>query len=260
MPSACRSCASSLSRPGRPWFRPADETEIPRLVDEGLDAALRIGRHLAQTDGDLAMLFVQLGERRLRAGLASLLGRRLVREVLGIFSRSVRGPDPRELACRRAVVRLRDVATSVPGGLPAFLDDGPRARISFAMLARDLARPADPDPVFASPADQAALRLVDAARIFIKQDGEPREGDFAGSGYKAAECASSEAWRRHRQAAAAIARPMADAIRAFRRDLNAILARGVWRIYTIASGNTCGRWRRMRCSTSPRCSRARWIC
>ena len=222
-----------------PGFDLADETEIPRLVDEALDATLRIGRHLAQTDSDLAMLFVQLGERRLRVGLTALLDRRLVaRDVLRNFlAFGPRDLTP-ELACRHAARRLRDAATGVPGGLAAFLEDGPRARIAFTMLARDLRRLcAEPDASFAALGDQAALRaLIERLRgYFVKQDGEPREGDFAGSGYKGDECVSAEAWKRHRQAAAAIARPMAEAIRGFRRDLNAILARGVWRMFSLAS-------------------------
>ncbi|HEY4957922.1 MAG TPA: UvrD-helicase domain-containing protein, partial [Caldimonas sp.] len=86
-----------------PGFDLADETEIPRLVDEALDRALRIGRHLAREDDDVAMVYVQLGERRLRAGLSALLDRRLVaRDVLRNFLEF----GPRDLtpaaACRRA--------------------------------------------------------------------------------------------------------------------------------------------------------------
>src|SRR2546428_3840443 len=69
-----------------PGFDLADETEIPRLVGEAIDSALRIGRHLAQQDDDVAMVFVQLGERRLRQGLSALVDRRLVaRDVLRNF-------------------------------------------------------------------------------------------------------------------------------------------------------------------------------
>src|SRR5438034_8554622 len=107
-----------------PGFDLADETEIPRLVDEALDAALRIGRHLAQHDDEVAMVFVQLGERRLRAGLAALVGRRLVaRDGLRDFLEF----GPRDLtsavACRRATAKLRDVLLSVPGGIRTFLED-----------------------------------------------------------------------------------------------------------------------------------------
>ena len=124
-----------------PGFDLADETEIPRLVDEALDAALRIGRHLAQQDDDVAMVFVQLGERRLRTGLAALVGRRLVaRDVLRDFLDF----GPRDLtsaaACQRAAEKLRDVLLSVPGGIRTFLEDGPLDHPQFAMLAVDLAR------------------------------------------------------------------------------------------------------------------------
>src|SRR4051812_37111112 len=61
-----------------PGFDLADQTQIPRLIGEALDRSLRIGRHLAQTDPDVAMVFIQLREPRLRQGLAALLDRRLV--------------------------------------------------------------------------------------------------------------------------------------------------------------------------------------
>jgi ATP-dependent exoDNAse (exonuclease V) beta subunit (contains helicase and exonuclease domains) len=50
-----------------PGFDLADNTEVPRLVDESLDQALRICRGLAKEDDDVALVFAQLGERRLRA-------------------------------------------------------------------------------------------------------------------------------------------------------------------------------------------------
>src|SRR4029453_6773139 len=61
-----------------PGFELADETEVPRLVAESLDQALRICRAIARDDDDVALVFAQLGERRLRSGLAALLNRRLV--------------------------------------------------------------------------------------------------------------------------------------------------------------------------------------
>src|SRR5204862_386835 len=55
-----------------PGFELADDTEVPRLIEESLDQALRICRSIAGTDDDVSLVFAQLGERRLRAGLASL--------------------------------------------------------------------------------------------------------------------------------------------------------------------------------------------
>src|SRR5687767_10380815 len=51
-----------------PGFTVADETEVPRLVDEALDRALRTARSLAREDEHVALAFAQLGERRVRAG------------------------------------------------------------------------------------------------------------------------------------------------------------------------------------------------
>ena len=51
-----------------PGFDLADDTEVPRLVGESLDQALRICRGIARENDDVALVFAQLGERRLRAG------------------------------------------------------------------------------------------------------------------------------------------------------------------------------------------------
>src|SRR5207248_9056757 len=61
-----------------PGFDVADETEVPRLIDESLDRALRTCRSLARDDENIALVFAQLGDRRARRGLAALLNRRLV--------------------------------------------------------------------------------------------------------------------------------------------------------------------------------------
>ena len=224
-----------------PGFDLADETEIPRLVDEALDRALRIGRHLAREDDDVAMVYVQLGERRLRAGLAALLDRRLVaRDVL----RNFLDFGPRDLtpalACRRAAQRLRDLLLGVPGGIRTFLDDGPLGHPHFAMLAVDLARLCEPgDAPFDTREQQAAFRmLVDRIRgYFLTQDGKPRKAaGFGQSEFKKDQCRSDPAWKEHRAGVEAIAPAIMDAVKAFRRDLNAILSRGVWRMFHIATG------------------------
>src|SRR5580704_4949602 len=93
-----------------PGFDLADQTEVPRLVGESLDQALRICRGLAREDDDVALVFAQLGERRLRAGIAALLDRRLVApHALRRFLQ--RGP--RDLtaatACEAAAAALRDL-------------------------------------------------------------------------------------------------------------------------------------------------------
>ena len=54
-----------------PGFQMADETEVPRLVDEALDRTLRTCRSVAREDEHVALVFAQLGDRRARAGRPS---------------------------------------------------------------------------------------------------------------------------------------------------------------------------------------------
>ena len=234
-----------------PGFDLADETEIPRLVGEALDRALRTGRHLAKTDPDVAMVFVQLRERKLREGLAALLGRRLVAaDVLRRFLDF----GPRDLtlesACRRTAERLADILRHAPGGVSVLLAEGPIGHPQFAMLAADLrslcspapptspASPASPGlPDYARQEVQAAFRvLVDRIRAyFLTQDGKPRKAKgFGQAEFKKDHCVSEAAWRRHRDAVEAVAPAVEQAVRAFRRDLNVILSRGLWRLFQVA--------------------------
>jgi ATP-dependent helicase/nuclease subunit A len=228
-----------------PGFGLADATEVPRLTDETLDQALRICRGVARDDDDVALVFAQLGERRLRDGLGALLDRRLVApDALRRYLE--RGPRDltAAVACRRAADSLRGLLDGGRGGRERFLADGPRRHPQFAMLAADIERLCTDDDGLAlqTRQGQAAFRaLVDRLRAyFLTQDGKPREKTFAGTGFKGAHCDSEDAWKRHRQSAAEMAGAVADAIRAFRRDLNAVLSRGVWRIFAI----TLGRYQR----------------
>ena len=223
-----------------PGFALADQTDVPRLIDESLDQALRIARAIAREDNDVALVFAQLGERRLRGGLGALLDRRL---VAAKTLRRYLERGPRDLtaavACERAAARLREILNGVRDGLRAFLSDGPRRRPQFAMLAADFERLADPASPewtdFATRQPQAAFRaLIDRIRsYFMTQEGRPREKTFAGTGFNADDCDSPDAWKRHRQSAFEIAPLIADTIRAFRRDLNVVMSRGVWRIFGI---------------------------
>jgi len=221
-----------------PGFDLADDTEVPRLIEESLDRALRICRGVARADDDVALVFAQLGERRLRTGLSALLDRRLVapqalRRYLSAGPRDLTAAD----ICRRAATRLKDALGRVPGGIDAFLADGPTHAPAFAMLADDLRALCDTADVesFEHREQQAAFRvLADRLRAyFVKTDGQPRTGTFMGTGYSASDCDSDVAWKRHRGTAAAVAPQIADAIRAFRRDLNVVLSRGVWRIFAV---------------------------
>ncbi len=226
-----------------PAFELADDTEGPRIVAESLDQTFRVCRAIARDDDDVALVFAQLGERRLRVGIAALLERRLVApQALRRFL----AHGPRDLtvatACRHAGSRLCDHLTSVDGGLERFLREGPIGHPHFAMLAADIralaSGPANAEEV--TPLDsrpgQAAFRvLVDRLRAyFLTTDGRPRDRTFRGVEYKAIHAASEAAWKRHRQVGSDIAPAIAETLKAFRRDLNAIQARGVWRIFAVA--------------------------
>jgi len=221
-----------------PGFDLADNTEVPRLVGESIDQALRICRGIAREDDDVALVFAQLGERRLRSGIAALLDRRLVApRALRRFLQK----GPRDLtaatACESAAARLRDAFASVRGGFDAFANDGPRHHPQFAMLAADVRQ------MCSESATESAIRIPQSAfrnlldrlrAYFLTQEGKPRSEKFAGTGFTADNCDSPDAWKRHRTVASQIAPAVYETIRAFRRDLNAVMSRGVWRIFAIA--------------------------
>jgi ATP-dependent helicase/nuclease subunit A len=223
-----------------PGFELADDTEVLRLIEESLDSSLRTCRALAKEDEDVALVFAQLGERRLRQGLTGLLGRRLVAPDL---LRRFLADGPRNLtaavACRSANERLCDLFDHLPGGIGSFLKSGPLVHPQFAMLAVDIAalcnRPPTDKGDFAPRSEQAAFRaFVDRLRgYFLTQEGKPRGERFSGTPFRATHCVSEIAWKRHRDVAASIAPAVAEIIFAFRRDLNVVLARGVWRMFAV---------------------------
>ena len=100
-----------------PGFEMADETQVPRLMDEALDRALDISRGLSRSDDDVRLLFAELRERRLRDALATMLERRLV--VDEVLDRALES-GPRDLtaerACEQAFERLRNVFNGLTGG------------------------------------------------------------------------------------------------------------------------------------------------
>ncbi|HEX3703803.1 MAG TPA: UvrD-helicase domain-containing protein [Vicinamibacterales bacterium] len=221
-----------------PGFDLAADTDVPRLISESLDQALRICRAVARDDDDVALVFAQLGEWRLRTGIAALLDRRLVApQALGRYL--AKGPRTltAAVACRAASARLRDVLSGVTDGVETFLRDGPIQHPQFAMLADDIRRLCAPHAGDAldTRAAQAEFRaLIDRLRAyFLKQDGDPRGKHFTGTGFNSGDCRSDDGWKRHRQSAAALAPAIAEAIRAFRRDLNVVMSRGVWRIFAV---------------------------
>lgn len=212
-----------------PAFTLADETEVARLVEEALDHALRVCRDVARKDPDVALVFARLTPPRLRAGLAHLLDRRLVaHRALARYLRGGPADLTIELATTRAIDRLRDVLQQLPGGLAAFLADGPNDHPRFRLLASDLR--ALQDGAIVAPA-RAAAAFDEVRAYFLTQDGRPRSRM---TGYAVAHAASKQAWKRHVDAVKATAPLVKEAFTAWGRDLNVVLARGVNRMLQIA--------------------------
>ena len=212
-----------------PGFEMADETQVPRLMEEALDQALDIGRGLARTDDYVRLLFAELREQRLRDGLANMIDRRLVvddaiERALALGPRDLTA----EMACADAFERLRGVFTGLTGGVEGFLANGPiqhRRWVIFSAGMRSIASGTVPAPGLA----RGVLDRVESH--FLNKDKQPRQRF---DGYSAKDCRSADAWKTHRHDVLGVAGEVANVLKGFRRDLNAVLSRAVRRVYQIA--------------------------
>ncbi len=212
-----------------PGFSVADDAEVPRLIGEALDRALRTCRALAKDDEDVGLVFAQLGDRRVRLGLASLLERRLVAPAA--LGRSVAQGSPSwtvQTVADRGAASLAALMHSLPGGFEAFRSTGPRDR-AFALL---LLRLEEILAAASGGADAAAVQdaYVKARKYFLTQDGKPR----ARPANTQAEFACKEHWQHHKTLVTDHAAGLVRAYTGYRRDLNLLVSRGVWRMYRIA--------------------------
>jgi ATP-dependent helicase/nuclease subunit A len=213
-----------------PGFSVADDTELPRLIDESLDRALRICRAATREDEDVALVFAQLGERRTRAALATLLDRRLV--APGVLHRYLARGNGRldgVAVGQRAATALVALFESMRGGLDRFIDSGP-LEPAFELFARDLRRlseslrdgPATPQTVGAV--------FARAREHFLTQDGNPRSR----SPYPQKAFANAADWRLHGALVVDHAESFARLDAAYRGDLNVKLSHGLQRMFRIA--------------------------
>ncbi|MEO8074693.1 MAG: UvrD-helicase domain-containing protein [Acidobacteriota bacterium] len=215
-----------------PGFDMADETEVPRRVDESLDRSLRIFAGLARQEPDIAVVLAQLGVSRTRAGLRSLLERRLVAwDALDRFLAKGPADVTAEAVCRRAATALQDALRAVPGGLAAFLADGPVEHPRFQMLLRDLRALGELER-----AGDAQIRgvLDRVGGHFLTNEGKPRRPGAIPPYKGERDYPSVEASKRHRSAVVQIAPQIENVMAAFSRDLNVVLARGIRRMFGIA--------------------------
>ena len=215
-----------------PGFSMADETEVPRLVSESLDRALRICRTLATEDEHVALVFAQLGDRRARAGLAVLLDRRIAAPA--VLSRFL-SAGPRDLtlttAAHRGAVALMDVFAGMRGGLDRCLETGP-LEPPFLILRRQL-RALETRLLGGETLDPAEVHAAfsRAREHFLTQGGEPRTSRLL---YSRTDFASATDWQVHRDLVFMHAAGIVDAYAAYRRDLNVLVSRGVWRMFKVA--------------------------
>jgi ATP-dependent helicase/nuclease subunit A len=222
-----------------PAFAVADDTEVPRLVDEALERTLRICRGIARDDERVALVFAQLGDRRARAGLAALLARRLVapgilskflargrrdltvagvageaaRALLDLFASMARGPDSEE-----------------GDGLRAFVMSGP-ADPGFMLFVTQLERLDALVRAGDAPDPRLVFALFTRGReYFLTRQGEPRARQV----HPRQAFASDAQWRRHRELVATHAARFSSLLRVYRHDINVLVSGGVWRMFTIA--------------------------
>jgi ATP-dependent helicase/nuclease subunit A len=213
-----------------PGFSVADDTELPRLVGEALDRAVRICRAAAREDEDVALVFAQLGERRARAGLATLLERRLVapRVLVRYLARTTADLDAAAVS-RNAAVALMALFESMRGGLERFIDSGP-LDAAFQIFARNLRQVSESLPGGSAAPQPVRAAFTRAREHFLTQEGNPRSR----SPYPRKSFASVADWRTHTSLVVEHAQAFTRVDAAYRRGLNALLARGVWRMFRIA--------------------------
>ena len=212
-----------------PGFDLADETETSRFIEASLDSALAISRGVSLDDPDVALLFTELGEPRLRRALTALLDRRLVaRDALNRF---VRGRDMNiEMACGRLQGALRAAISSIAGSdrasVRSFTLSGPEVA-GFGLLALEIEELMGADGL--PPARLRGL-LDRLSALVLTQKGEPRKRLL----HTKANFRTAADYERHKTIVFGLGPHVQAAAEVYRRDLNLVLARGVRRVFAIA--------------------------
>jgi len=213
-----------------PGFTVADDTELPRLVDEALDRTLRICRAAARDDEYVALVFAQLGERRTRAALATLLERRLVAPDLLQRYLARGGADANcAAASQRAADALFALFESMRGGLDRFIESGP-LEPAFELFARNLRRLFESLHGGSTAPQPVRTVLTRAREHFLTQEGNPRNR----SPYPQKAFANAADWRVHRSLVVEHAEGFLKVDAAYRRELNVLLSRGLRCMFRIA--------------------------
>ena len=209
-----------------PGFSLADETEVPRLVENAVGRALAIGAGLAADDSGVAALLARLGHWRAHTALTALLERRLV--VPTALHRFL-AAAPRELTvdgvCGEACRRLADRMAGERRQLELMIEAGPGDDATFSLVTRDLQRLAALADLDAGVARGSLDRIRE---FFLTQRGTPRHDFSAGA------TLSAHAKRTYREAAAALAPHVREVVQRLDRDVNIVMVRAVQRLFGIA--------------------------
>jgi ATP-dependent helicase/nuclease subunit A len=212
-----------------PGFGMADETEALRLVDESLDRTLRICRAAALTDPSTALVLARLGEWQLREGLRGLIDRRLV--AAAAIARAADTNTETLTPARAAQDFIQRLHGALAGRLNTFVATGPLHAARFRVLATDLRRLLGSGQPDDDQAFRMARLLMDELReYFLTREGTLRKR----SAYLKDDFPDDRSRRAHLELAMAITPAIVDAVAAFRRDVNAVLTRGVANVFAIA--------------------------
>ncbi len=211
-----------------PGFSLADETEVARLVEMAVDAALRECRRRAARDESMRLVFAQLSTPRLAQGLRALLERRYVapaalRAYLRGRVRNARGEADIAGAARET---LRQKLSTIPGGVAALLDTGPLDVAAFALCRMDVERLVSDEPM--TPAEVRAA-MDGVAGWVLTRKGEVRKRAPS----RKTDHVSDAAYAAHFEAVIRAGEAVRAALKQFDERLNVLLARGIYRIFRI---------------------------
>jgi ATP-dependent helicase/nuclease subunit A len=211
-----------------PGFSLADETEIARLTEMAIDAALRESRRRASRDEAVRLAFAQLSLSRLAQGLRALLERRFVAPAaLRTYLRGrIRGARSEAMVAAQVRDTLRREIAALPGGARGVTDSGPAGHPGFELGRRDLERLLHDDPL--TPAEVRAA-IDGVANWVLTRAGEVRKRPVA----RKADFASPAAYATHTAALPGAGAAVLAALARFDGGLNVLLARGIYRIFRL---------------------------
>ena len=211
-----------------PGFDIADETEMGRFAREALDRALRVTRSLLPQDEALRLLFARVRGNVLRSAVEDMLDRRHVAlpAVATFVKRSSAASAPEIVDA--FLDRIRRLLAASPHR-SALLDCGPIEAAEFRWLHADLTSLDELSSASMARVQQLRRRLE---RCFLTGKGTPRlKTSFKVSLFK-----TKLAKDQHEKALVALAPDIKDALESLETGVNALLARGILRLLTIASG------------------------